>query len=607
MALIYRNILDVAGLQDDPDDKDSSHCHGFCARNDKLGNHIGNTHDLFDRAKAHSMLRPTLPLLIIASVMLSFSVSCQAEEKRAPKDAALRAQQLQMQARIAAEQGDFTTAVKNIRSAADISGDRQTANRAQQLIPQAGGGGSLANFQEILQLIQEQTSPPAKWFAVDGEGGQLSISNQGVYVAAPAVLASLAAINDDSHLLQAAELAKRANHNQNVREHSSLRMVSLPRLEAHVANLVKEGRPISDDVRTIAGISRIDFLFVFPETGDVVIGGPAGDWSIDGQGRTVSTDTNRPTLNLDDLVTLTRTFGKGGMDGFICTIDPKQEQVAAVQEFVNQNRRKLNAGTAAAFTQELEQRLGLQNVIVQGVPQNSRVAAVIVEADYRMKEIGIGKRQGPQGMKSYFDLLTRSEQRGSRSMDALRWWMAIGYDAISMSPNGKVFEFSGSPIQCLSEDQIVGANGTRQATGKATRSNAKFAELFTKHLPELAAQDTVFADLENIFDLAMVSALVHSHGLAQQVGWSPETFAADGEFRTQSVEVPTELMTAAHFRVYDRRNVVIQVAGGVRADVAELLKDKSRMTSVESLSGADGQATPLGQQNGRWWWDATPQ
>ncbi|MEZ6124735.1 MAG: DUF1598 domain-containing protein [Planctomycetaceae bacterium] len=519
-------------------------------------------------------------------------------------DAGAQATLLKMQARISAEQGDFSTALGQIGRAARLSGDTQTAETAQRLAPQPGGGSPFANFGEILMLIQQQTSPPAKWFDVDGEGGQLSISQQGVLVAAPAVLEALKTITDDSHLLKAAELAKQANHNADPRTNASFRMVSLPRLEAHVAELLKAGQPIPDDVRTIAGLSRIEYLLVFPETGDIVVAGPAGDWTVDAQHRAVSVSTGRPTLNLDDLVTLTRTFGKGGTQGFLCTIDPKQVQVAAVQQFVKANQNKLNPATAAQFTQHLEQTLGLQNVVVQGVPHNSRVASVIVEADYRMKEIGIGKRQGPQGMKSYFDLLSRSEQRGSGSMDALRWWMAVGYNAVNVSPEGDVFQFAGSAIECLSEDQIVKAGGQRTATGKSTGANAKFAELFTKYLPELAKQDPVFADLQNIFDLAMVSALVHTHGLAQQAGWTPSAFASAGDYRPSTVEVPTELMTAAHFRVYGGRSVVVQVAGGVRAEIAGLMADGAEMPKVEELAAQCTRATPLGQQNRRWWWDA---
>ena len=429
------------------------------------------------------------------SVQLFTAVTClcltaaSASDKSADSGVHQKAAQLRMEARVAAERGEFSTAVKNIMEASELTGDRQTAARARRLTPSAAGGSPFANFQETMTLIQEQTTPPARWISVDGEGGAMSISSQGVFVGLPAMMAVQALMSDDSQLLKAAEFAKNANQNKDVRKAAKLRMVSIPRLEQHVQNLEQQGQPVTDDIRNMAGISRIDYLFVFPETSDVVIAGPAGNWTLDADGRAISSMTMRPTLNLDDLVTLTRTFGQSGPGFFMCTIDPKKGQVGAVQDFVKKNQRNLNAGTAAVFTQQVEQTLGLQNVFVRGIPQDSHVASVIVEADYRMKEIGIGKRQGPKGMKSYFDLLTRSEQRGSSSMDALRWWMAVGYDAIRMSPDGKSFEFSGNSVECLSENQLVHENGDRTGTGKASRANTKFADLFTKHLPELAHLD----------------------------------------------------------------------------------------------------------------------
>lgn len=549
------------------------------------------------------MLRSSIRLLLLLTLVSTSSLAG-AADKVEPNQKDVKTAQLKMQARIAAEQGDFSKALKNIEAAAQLQGDRTTANQARQLIPNIQGGASGFDPTELMELIQAQTTPPAQWIDVDGEGGVITPNFQGVYVAAPAILKAVSKITDDSNLMKAVQFVRNANHNVDVRTTSRLRMVSIVRLEAHVNNLISQGRAIPEDVKAIAGLSRIDYLLVYPATGDLVIAGPASDWSKSSDGRMVSTDNGRPTLVLDDLVTMNRAFSKGSAEFFMCTIDPKQAQVAAVQDYVNKNQNRLNRATAAKFTQQLEQKLGLQNVFVQGVPQSSRVASVIVDADYRMKEIGIGRRKGPAGMKSYFDLLTRSEQRGSGSMDALRWWMAVGYNAINMSSDGSVFEFDGTPIQCLAEDQIVGAAGTRTPTGKATRANAKFAELFTKHLPALADQDVVFADLENIFDLAMVSALINSHGLADQVGWTAEAFGRHGDYQIQEVAVPTELMTAAHHKVYSGGSIVIQVAGGVRGNVSELLNDRNKQVIRTELDMESTKATPLGQQNGRWWWDA---
>ena len=509
-------------------------------------------------------------------------------------------EQLRQEARIAAELGDFSLAVSRIKDAATQAGDQATIDRAQQALP--AGGSQFANFGEILTLIMEQTSPPARWIQTDGDGGQISLSQQGVLLTSDSVMKSLSTIKDDSNLLKMADAYKQANHNTNARQTSSLRMVSLTRLAAVVRHTIKAGGTLPDDLRVLAGLNRIDYLFTYPETGDIVIAGPAGDWKLDADQRVVNVETGRPTLQLDDLVTLLQTFSRSGAGGFVCSIDPVQQQVQAVQAFVAHNQKSLNPATAEKFTSMVQDQLGLQNVIVKGVPADSRIASVIVDADYRMKEIGVGRRKGVKGMKSYFDLLSRSEQRGSGKMDALRWWMAIGYDAIQVSSDAKVFEFSGNAIQCLSEDQLVQADGSRTGKERNSRANIKFAELFTKFLPELAKQDVVFADLENVFDLSIVASLIQRQGLGQQVGFRADAFANDQLVKPTSVDVPEKLMTAAEYRVYNGRSVVVQVAGGVRVDISKLTT-VDRKANTE-LDGKANVATPLGQQNGRWWWDA---
>jgi len=504
-------------------------------------------------------------------------------------------------ARAAAESGDFVSAATHLRDASRLTGDRQVAAQAERIAERLAGGGSQADFTELIELIIAQTSPPALWTENDGEGGTLSTFAQGVFVGGPAILASVVLRSDGSRLDTVAIEAARANLNTDIRATSKLRLISLPKLERHIAALQASGQPVPDDVRNLAGLARIQYLMTFPETGDVVIGGPAADWTHDESGRSVSVADGRPVLQLDDLLVLARTFSDDGRSFFMCSIDPKQEQVQAVNDFVRDNRRALNKKTAPNFTQRLEQILGLQNVIVDGVPANSRVAKVIVDADYRMKQIGIGEVEGAPGMKSYFDLLTRSEQRGSAGMDALRWWMSVGNESIRMSSSGESFELSGNSVRCLAEDQVVNADGTRDATGEARGANAEFAQLFTKHFAALANDDVVFADLQNVFDLAMVAALVHSQGLTEAAHLDSDTFRA---VETESVEVPAELMTSAAHRVFNGRHVVVQVAGGVRADMASVVRDAGRFQESSELTQKAMDASPIGHGSGNWWWDA---
>lgn len=522
---------------------------------------------------------------------------------KVPADALTQSSQLRMEARLAAEKGDFLAATAALESAANLVGDRTTAGKAREAHDglQAQGGSMFADFFPLMQLIQDQTAPPARWFDLDGEGGRMSQFSQGVFIGAPAVIGALTLAADDSRLFTAFEMAKSANMNHDVHAKSNLRLVSLPRLEQHIRELTKAGLPVPKDVACLAGLTEVRYLFVFAETGDVVIGGPAGDWAIDETGRTIGLAQHRPTLQLDDLVTLSRTFSSGGAGFFMCSIDPKPQQVKAVQELVGQFG-PLSSKNVSTFTTKAEETLGLQNVIVNGIPANSHVASVIVDADYQMKLIGIGKREGAEGMKSYFDLLSSAERKGS-AMDALRWWMTVGYDAINVAPDQRAFEFSGRSIRCLAENQIVQNDGSRQATGKAERANAEFARLFTENLPQLAEQDLVFADLQNVFDLALVTALVHSHGIDHQVGWHPAVFAIDGTYQPAAADVPAELMTAANFKSYRGGDIVVQVAGGVRGDLKSIVENPESFEVSAEVAKKAAEASPIGQ-SGRWWWDA---
>lgn len=545
----------------------------------------------------------TLALTAISAAPIAFAGEPAEVTPQVQLSDVMESSKLRMEARLAAEQGDFLKAAKNLEMAALKVGDRATSATVAESRSRFEAAGGGAQPEELMNLIQLLISPDS-WLSGGGEIPDIQfysfVNPAGVFVGLPAMVGSMTSSLDNGRLLAASQLAQTANVNTNVREASDLRLVSLPRLEQHLKKLTDAGLPIPEDVACLAGLTEVQFLFVFPETNDIVIGGPAGDWQTDESGRILGTTNGRPTLRLDDLVTLSRTFSSGGAGFFMCSIDPKPEQVKAVREYAA--RTQLSSQNIRKVTDKLEDMLGLQNVVVQGIPQDSRVASVIVEADYQMKLIGIGEREGAEGMKSYFDLLSRAERKGS-AMDALRWWMTVGYDSIQVSPDKQAFEFSGREVQCQSENQLVGADGSRQTTGKADSANAEFARLFTEHLPALSSDDVVFADLQNIFDLSLATALVHTMGLNRQIGWHPEVFAVDGTYTPESVEVPAELMTAASSRVYRGGEIVIQVAGGIRGDFRSVVRNPDNFeVSAEMLKKAVD-ANPVGQ-SGRWWWDA---
>jgi hypothetical protein len=345
-----------------------------------------------------------------------------------------------------------------------------------------------------------------------------------------------------------------------------------------------------------------------PEEHDILIGGPAEGWKYNDKGVAVGKTSGRPTLHLDDLVTILRTFSKNGDKTFGCSIDPRQENLKATKEFAegSQKAGPLPPGATGQFLREIQSRMGLQDVQIYGVPADSRVASVLVTADYRMKLIGIGKIDAGKAIPSIFALLPKFPKHQTMPLDALRWWLTMKYESILHSPDRQVFEIRGSSVLVQSEDQVVKTtDGSRIQTGQASPVNQAFAKNFTDNYADLAKRDLVFADLQNVFDLGMVAALMHSEHLSQKAGWKPGCFEVDGDFQTMKVTVSKTVDSVINHRVYNGGNIVVQVAGGVRGDVLELAAAKSELhKEAQALKSIPAQAKPVKLPAGRWWWDA---
>ena len=54
----------------------------------------------------------------------------------------------------------------------------------------------------------------------------------------------------------------------------------------------------------------------------------------------------------------------------------------------------------------------------------------------------------------------------------------------------------------------------------------------------LAEKYPVYAELRNVFDLALVAALIKAEGLPERVGWHMTCFAAPGKFPVAASQPP---------------------------------------------------------------------
>ena len=488
-------------------------------------------------------------------------------------------------------------------AANDLANDRTVPEATARRQTLQGGTG--ADFDPLIQLIINQTDGP--WASLDGEGAEdPEPFESGVRVDPNGVL-EVSTLEDLSGNLAARGVkARKAALNADMAQSSNLRLVSLTRLEKAVADRLVNGKPVVESMKKLAGLSQIEYVFVYPDTGEIVLGGPAEAWEYNEYGMAVGQESGRPILQLDDLVTVLRTFDDGGMRMFGCSIDPKPENIKAVQEYAAASQAKgaLSPAGVRRWAKNIGQILGLQDISVYGVSADSRVARVLVEADYRMKLIGIGELEAGSDIPDYFTLLKRNPQFINGGLDALRWWMTMKYESIMHSADHDAFQLRGSGVKCQSENQFLTANGQRKNTGKSEPINRQFAENFTQHYAALAESDPIFADLQGIFDLALVAALIDRNQLDWKADWDRGVFDIDGDYQPATYTVPRQTESVVNHRVFNGKDVVLQVAGGVNANLLAVVKNSEINEQSPHLEGTAEEAKAQDVPANRWWWDA---
>jgi hypothetical protein len=312
---------------------------------------------------------------------------------------------------------------------------------------------------------------------------------------------------------------------------------------------VRDGKTLPAEARLLAGLTRVRYVLFDPKRHDVILAGPAEPWTVAPGGEVVGTESGRPVLHLEDLIAALRYEfppGDGVRDAFIgCSIDPTPEGVQRYNAFLR-NLRGIDRRRVAATFAAMEQAMGPQSVRVFGVPATTRLAQVMVAADYRLKRIALAHDPSPvREVVSYLDLEARTFR--GQAVPQHRWWFVAGYDTLWQAPDGLGFEFDGTGVRVETARSAPGQpDGQDEAAEPpATRAARQFAESFTKHFAELATKQPAFAELANVIGLSAAAALIgqKQDGADAAAHWRPTIFLDDA--RCPLPEHPTPSQTPA--------------------------------------------------------------
>jgi hypothetical protein len=433
-----------------------------------------------------------------------------------------------------------------------------------------------------------------------GAVGGVSIDAQGVVARSDV---------DQTRKLRDARLKALQEASTELQAASRMRKVSLRGLASAIEQRVRGGLPATSELQNLAGLTQIEFVFVFPERGDIVLAGPAEGWQVDDQGHVVGIKSGQPVLQLDDLIVALRAAREQPTTGELitCSIDPAPEGLTRFTRMLKSRDLALNDATIA----RLEQAVGPQQVTLTGVPPSSHFAQVLLAADFLMKRLAMNFEPAPiDGLPSYMEML--QDESAPMPKNAMpRWWLAPRYEPLLKDESGLAWQLRGERVQTLSEEAFLGRGGKvvtgrkspspLAGEGKGVRGSGSlakdWADAMTAKYDALAAELPVFAELRNCMDLAVVAALLVKEDLPGRAGCDLSVLVEDKRVAVAEYPIPRTIDSRASL-IRKEGRTVISVSGGVELDSWSVLERPQ--TSGEL---ADVRKSAAGMKSDLWWWD----
>ncbi len=413
---------------------------------------------------------------------------------------------------------------------------------------------------------------------------------------------------DNARLTRDRINAAKAKMNKDLAQPSKLRKISLNRLEAAIAKNLREGKKIGDDMLYLAGLTRVTHVFFYPETNDIVIAGPAEGFFADANGKMVGMETRKVILQLQDLVVALRAFPPSGKKTKMISvsIDPTQEGLKNFKKVVTQVHRQLQAQGGITKNQEVQvantfkKALGNQTVTIQGVSPQSHFAQVLVEADYRMKLIGIGLERTPVKITTFVDKVSPT---GLAKNALQRWYFEPNYECVQVNADETGMQLIGNGVKLVGENERVAGNGERTKTGRDSAASRAFTRSFTKKYNDMADKHPVYGELRNLMDLSIVAAFIQEMDFYGKAGWKMDLLGNEKNLRVEYFRTPKQVEPAIN-AFWKGRTFMTPIGGGVSIQPRVALSDdnlkqdeKGQVDSVKNSIRVDG------LEEGQWWWD----
>lgn len=376
--------------------------------------------------------------------------------------------------------------------------------------------------------------------------------------------------------------------------------LSLGVLSRNIRFAISEDKTMDQDLLNLCGINYLEGYIIDPKNKDIILLGKR--------------NPNRPNLHLDDLIVNVCNIWNGDVPPY-CSLDPREEDIIKVQRLFT--KRTETKEEMRVLCRDLAEIWGPQNVVVGGVPKDSRHAHVMIDADYHMKKVSQGLEIIP-GITSYLEMsvqeykrnMTRGDRSPSSDCSLSRFWFSVKKGYPQFKEDEGIVRLSSCPVIVLTEKQKASYDGRLYDVGGENKLAQKFTVELSNKFNLAASHVPVYADLENLYRLNAILLAIHYRQSGKETEFSLDSFMTNYDFKA-AMPMDESLDGLVNFKEIEEENIrnirgekhtyssflVFMVCGGVdmgmktekRSFLKDVTGDLNNMRQLALLSRPDPQ------------------
>jgi hypothetical protein len=301
--------------------------------------------------------------------------------------------------------------------------------------------------------------------------------------------------------------------------------MSLRVLSKKASDCLSSRSSVPRELATLCGINRFESFLVDEASQDVILmGRPVGGGS---------------ALHLDELVVAMRSIWRGGTEAVSCSLDPRREDILAIQRTNEQYGKVETPEKGKRMIQQVKGNWGPQVVRVGGVPRDSRYAHIMIDADYHMKKVSLGTLK-ISGVNSYLDMkVSDAQDRTAQGEDKVpqgisfnRFWFSVGKEFPTFTEDEGIVWTAACPIVLFTEQQMGASSGELFDVDEDDPVATAYAKAFSDAFPRLAEQVPPYSDLRNLYHLKAMLEAMRFRQAAERVGLDMNVFLSQYAIKT---------------------------------------------------------------------------